>query len=124
MKLINRHKACIGILLHRWFNTTIELWFAPPRFRIEKHCHLNEEISFYHVYGAVHIVREEPLSASTYVKTADLKGFQWFPNFSLPAGWYHWFETYNTWFIFLVKAKWVNNTKPTSAAHDFQPANK
>ena len=118
MSLIRRHESCVGLLLWKSGQNTVELWVCPPDYAIKEHSHPDENIELMYLFGK-----------TTFYRRSGFLGFEqsftprfWnFANrFSVPAGWSHRFRVGKWPLVFLNFAKWRVGVTPTSASVDFQ----
>jgi hypothetical protein len=116
MKLFNKHEKCFGISLWRFGNRTAELWFCPPSYQIEEHCHPNQDIELMFISGCTVFKRRKSLN-SEEEGIAVCSPFDTFTKFTVSRGYYHHFSTGCNWLVFINFARWY--TTPTSAAIDF-----
>src|SRR5579859_3900335 len=102
MKIINRHKSCIGITLFRLFNLNIELWYCPRGFKIEPHSHPEEDIQLMYLFGkTTFYLVHESIGGKRFIP----KWYHFGHCFSVPAGFEHWFVVSKWPLIFINFAK-------------------
>jgi len=124
-KLVDRHEGCVGLRLFKWGQRSVQLWYCPKGYTIEKHSHDLQDIELCFLYGEAWFyktgVKVSPsVRDIKYVKVSGIGNP--FKTFSIPAGTVHWFSVSNKPLWFLNYAKWKPGYNPTSAAIDFVPA--
>lgn len=117
-KLINRHGPCIGIRLWKCGQKFIQLWIVPPNYTIEPHSHDDEDIELMYIWGKTTFYREKTPLIIIEEFTPD-QNYDIGKCFTVPAGTMHWFKTTTTRLIFINFSEFLPNTKPRSAALDF-----
>lgn len=121
MKLINRYGPCVGISLFSFRRTSYELWFCPARYEIPEHAHPNEHIELRLIFGNTTFYRRPNVTSAFESAPAE------FPRncgrvYSVPASYYHKFNTGKWPLIFINKELWLEGVEITSAAQDFKLA--
>jgi len=119
MKLINRYGPCIGISLFRFRRTNYELWWCPAAYEIPEHCHPNQHIELRLIFGRTEFFRRSSKSGAFESAPAQ------FPAdcgrvYSVPAGYFHKFNTGKCPLVFINKEQWLEGVEITSAATDFR----
>jgi hypothetical protein len=119
MKVINRYGPCVGITLFRWNRLNIELWYCPSNYDIVEHSHPSCHIELMFLYGNTEFHRRA--TKSGHIESASAK----FPKnfgkkYTVPAGFYHRFNTGKSPLVFLNIERWLSGVKITSAATDFK----
>lgn len=119
MGLFRRYDVCRGLLLFKFMNRTVELWYCPKGYVIPEHSHPNEDIELMYLFGSTSFYRRRPYG----FKLADSLTLEWCDFgrcFSVPAGWSHWFVVGKLPLVFINFAKWKKGVKPSSASVDFE----
>lgn len=119
MKFIHHYEGCISLTLFRWGSRNVEIWFCPANYKIIEHKHPNEDIELMFIYGDAEFARRKNIEDVSEVFKASFPRHL-FKLFSVKAGHYHYFTVSKRPLIFINFSRWLNNTKPTSAADDFE----
>lgn len=115
-KLINRHEKCWGIVLFKWRQKFIQLWYCPAGYNIQPHSHPEEDIELMYIAGTTTFTRVINLRAQSFTP----KWYHIFQTFSVKAGTYHYFKVSKWPLIFINFSTFKKGFKPKSAAIDFK----
>lgn len=111
--MIRRHNRCWGLLLHRWGNKQVEVWFCPKGETIVDHLHAKIDSKIIYLGGRMdgHIAHKH-------------KQFGWrdiFRMFHIPRATVHGAKVTGLFAVFANVETW-SESSVTSAAIDFQKA--
>lgn len=108
-------KSCIGIVLWKYKQRFVQLWYCPSGYNITPHSHPKEDVELMYLFG----------SATFYRKTKNVpeefytpKWFNAFKKFTVPAGTYHWFSVSCLPLVFINLSKFKEGHKAVSASED------
>lgn len=117
-KLVDKHEGCVGLRLFKWGQRSVQLWYCPKGYTIEKHSHDLQDIELAFIYGQAWFYKLQ----HNIVKSAKVAGLgNPFKTFSIPAGTVHWFSVSSRSLWFVNYARWKTGYTPTSASIDFVP---
>lgn len=119
MKLFNRHEQCIGVVLWKWRQTFVQLWYCPKGYEIKTHSHPEEDIELMYIFGKTVFYKDSYSSTRAFKP----KWYHMFQTFSVPAGTAHWFTVSNIPLLFINFSTFKQGFKAKSAAIDFKPTN-
>lgn len=126
MSIINYHESCVGIVLFKWRQKFIQLWYCPKGYEIKPHSHPEEDIELMYLFGSTVFYRQN--QNINYIIRGWLdnpesykpKWYNVFRRFSVPANTKHWFIVSKWPLIFINFSTFSEGNKPKSAAVDFK----
>lgn len=97
MKLVNRHKRCVGITIMRWNRWLLELWRCPVGEEVRPHRHFNQDSVLIFMSGDATIGKEQDGKK----RELPVHGRWNAPVFHIPADMPHWVThiTRTLWFF-------------------------
>lgn len=121
MSIFRKYDTCRGILLFKWGQLTVELWYCPAGYVIPEHSHLDEDIELVYLMGQSTFYRRQSFGAEEESFKPRWKHF--LKSFTIHRGWSHRFDVGLVPLLFLNVARWRSGVKPTSASVDFKLTN-
>lgn len=115
--MINKHEKCIGIVLWKWKQKFIQLWYCPAMYQIKPHSHPEEDIKLMYIFGITVFFRVVNEQIEYFVPRC----YHIFRSFSVKAGVTHWFSPSPLPLIFISFSTFKKGFTPKSAALDFKP---
>jgi len=118
MGLIRKYESCVGLLLFKFGQRTVELWYCPAWYEIKEHSHPQEDIELMYLFGKTIFYRRKAAARSE--EQFNPRWYHVFRRFTVAAGWSHRFDVGDRPLVFINFARWKVGVKPTSASVDFQ----
>jgi hypothetical protein len=114
--MLRRYESCIGLSLPAIGRWKLEVWFAPPGYKIAPHTHDLEDIKLILLFGHnVRFYRQK--KGSNRLETVLARFSNIGRLFNIRAGDLHYFTVSDWPLVFLNIEHW--HCKPTSACEDF-----
>ena len=118
MSIFNRYGPCRGFTFFKWNQWRAEIWYIPSGYTIVEHRHPEEDVELMYLMGSTEFCRRD--IRTNVVESAPVK---WPSNMFKCYGVKHYhthFFTVGKWpLIFINFQRFLNGTKPKSAAIDF-----
>lgn len=114
--MINRHESCIGIVLFKWRQRFIQLWFCAGGYAIDPHSHPEEDIELMYLFGKTTFFRY----TNSKVESFKPRWYHVFRKFTVKAGVTHWFTASNVPLVFINFSTFKDGFTPKSAALDYK----
>lgn len=115
--MINRHERCIGIVLCKWKQLFIQLWFCASSYEIAAHSHPEEDIELMYLFGSTTFFR---VDSNMGLQSYRPKWYHLFRTFTVKAGTVHWFTVSSLPLVFVNISKFKDGATAKSAAQDFK----
>lgn len=124
--MINRHEGCWGLVLFKWRQRFIQIWFCKSGYEIKPHSHPEEDIELMYIFGSTTFFRMPRWSK--FYSTFDYmipekftpKWYHIFRTFTVNNGVRHWFKVSKWPLVFINFSTFLPGNKAKSAAIDFK----